>query len=255
MENIDQLVLKYNELFESGERDTAHNEVKSIIDDLVSVTSKTYNQKTLNYAKLRNEKPSQETILEMLKTISLLSDKSERYVEILDAGAGHGRDLMYLNTLDYVNVTGTDISENFLRILKQYENEGVLPANSCYLADIRDMSIFEDECFDIVRYNASLLHLPISRYDDLGVNAVLLEAKRILKNRGIIYIRVKEGQGFKAIDTGDGLGKRCFQFYTEESLKDILKQYGFWNIEIEKRKGAKHRIDDVVWLSAYARKG
>ena len=41
----------------------------------------------------------------------------------------------------------------------------------------------------------------------------------------------------------------------EESLKNILKQYGFGDIEIEKRKGAKHRIDEVVWLSAYARKG
>lgn len=256
MENIEELVLKYNILSTENSM-TVYEEVKRTIDALVYVTSETYNQRTLDYAKLRNDKPSSETVAEMQKMIQLARIEAENNncIEILDAGAGHGRDLLYLNALKNINVIGVDNSANFFYLLKQYEMEGMLPLNSCYMADIRNMSVFCDKQFDIVRFNASILHLPITCFDDLGANAVFLEAYRILKNNGVIYIRVKEGEGFKVMDNGDGLGKRCFQFYTVNTLHVMLEKYGFKDITIERRSGAKHRKDKVVWLSAYARRG
>ena len=254
MGDLNLLVTEFNEVLSEGTSTDAFNRTKGIIDEMVKLTSDLYNSKTLNYAKLRNDTPSEENKCDIFKTLNFVSRETKERTKILDAGAGHGRDLVFLNSLENIEAIGIDNSTVFFDMLKHLEENGALPKNSCYFADIRNLNIFSESEFDVVRHNASLLHLPITNFEQLGVNAVLSETRRVLKKDGMAYIRVKEGNGFVSVDSGDGMGERCFQFYSESLLRKILTEYGFDVVDITKRKGKKERKDDVVWISAYAYK-
>lgn len=93
--------------------------------------------------------------------------------------------------------------------------------------DIENITL-EDNSFDGVWAVTSLLHFPKSKFGGL-----LARIKRLLKEEGIFFISMKEGNSEGFIESGKYPGaKRFFALYSDEELRgelarhfDIIKSY------------------------------
>lgn len=171
-------------------------------------------------------------------------------LKLLDVGTGHGRDLKYALELGF-DAVGVDNADTFINGLEKLANENIIPKDSFAKADMRNLP-FEDNSFDIVRQQASLLHLPIVS-KGYTVDKAIEENYRILKEDGLLYVLVKKGDGIQYVDTNEGLGERIFQFHNENTIENLIKRNGFEIIditnELENRKG---KI--VEWVMVIAKK-
>ncbi len=173
--------------------------------------------------------------------------KPNKSIKLFDTAFGSGRDLLIAEQLGY-DVFGCELSEylykNFL-----IENEHF--SGKLLQCDMREIP-FPNESFHIIRHNASFLHMPVI---GLGFTAhkCLTESYRLLKDEGLIYLYLKEGHGFTAIDTGDALGYRSFQLYDEDLIIKLLSECGFVveciNHYIRPRNSTK-----IKWIEVFAKK-
>lgn len=175
---------------------------------------------------------------------------------LLDCGFGSGRDLLIASRLGY-KVFGCEACTKYYNdfIVSYPEYKGNLRHE-----DMRELS-FNSEFFDIVRHNASFLHMPLigPRYT---IHKVFEESWRVLRHGGVMYIYTKAGNGFRLLDTGEGFGLRPFQYFTKDLLAHVLVESGF-SVEylagIEKDRvlrqpdGAEVR-KKIPWVEAIARK-
>ena len=237
----------------SSDRMPIYQEMNMLANKLVAITKETYDNMCIKYQEIRRDE-----LHEMdLRLWNMLEDYIYRYihkspedVKMLDVATGSGRDIMYAHSKGY-DVFGVDNSDGFIRMLERLTEAGMIPNNSFAKNDMRSLQ-FEDCSFDVVRHNASLLHLPMIAKDFMADKAVN-EAYRVLKPQGLFYVFVKKGDSLQFVDTGEGLGGRVFQFYTHESIKELLQRNGF-NIlymcdEIEERPSG-----NVEWIAVIAQK-
>ena len=116
---------------------------------------------------------------------------------------------------------------------------------------MRDLP-FDNNSFDVVRQNASLLHLPVVAKGYTADKAIE-ENHRVLKENGLLYIFVKKGNGIQYVDTNEGLGGRIFQFYDEILIKNLVERNSFKILEIineqEDRNGTI-----IDWILVIAQK-
>lgn len=167
-------------------------------------------------------------------------------IDILDVGAGPGRDLLYGQKLGF-KMVGCDKCEEFVA---QY-NQRQMNAPTYIYGDACQLP-FEKDTFDIVRQSASLVHIPIIG-EGYGADLAISESYRVLKQGGLIYLLVKEGSGINVIDTKEGLGKRVFQYYEDSDIRQLLDRNNFKVIatrEIEEiRQGVL-----IKWIACIAMK-
>lgn len=173
--------------------------------------------------------------------------KPNKSVKLFDCAFGSGRDLLIAQKLGY-DVYGCELSEFlFSDFLSGTNFDRTKVVNS----DFR-LIPYPDEMFDVVRHNASFLHLPVIG-KGYTVHKCLEESFRILKNDGCLYIYTKEGTGFITSDTGDRLGVRSFQLFDENSLTELLQECCFSvmciNHFIKERNGI-----DIKWIEVFAQK-
>jgi SAM-dependent methyltransferase len=136
--------------------------------------------------------------------------------------------------------------------LSSLADQGLIAQDSFRKMDMRDLFGFVSETFDIVRHNATLLHLPLVTLG-IGADQAVAESYRVLVNNGILFVSVKAGQGMELHDTGEGLGGRFFQYYSRDSLGELLSRSKFKVLEIENWR-EERPSDTVNWLAAYAQK-
>jgi ubiquinone/menaquinone biosynthesis C-methylase UbiE len=172
-----------------------------------------------------------------------------RKLDVLDVGAGSGRDVTYLARVSDVRVFGIDKSEAFMRHLKMREAKGDIPSGSCIKADMCDLSVFSDNSFDVVRHNATLLHLPIIG-PGYTLDRALSECYRVLRDNGVLFVSVKQGTSVEFVDTEEGLGGRVYQFFTEPVLTTILKRNRFKIVETQNAPSSRN--PQVIWLRVLA---
>lgn len=98
--------------------------------------------------------------------------------KIIDIGAGTGAYSIYLSNLGY-DVTAVELVSHNLEILKSKKSNV-----KAYLGNALDLSIFKDKSFDYCILFGPLYHL---LKEEEKIQA-LSEAKRILKDDGIIFI-------------------------------------------------------------------
>jgi len=143
------------------------NETEMIVDRFGEFTKTAYNEVAQLYADIRHERPSDvdteslNKLIEMARSRmreGLLGDLQEK-ISILDVGTGSGRDLRYLKGFADVNAVGIDNADAFIEMLGELEQKGEISKKSFYNADMRNLSMFRDSTFDVVRHNASLLHV------------------------------------------------------------------------------------------------
>jgi SAM-dependent methyltransferase len=100
---------------------------------------------------------------------------------VLDIGGGPGRYAIHLARLGY-DVTLADVSEAELRMAGLRAAEAALKLGAITFADARDLSIFNDDCFDAVVMLGPLYHL----LDEGDRDAAVREAARVLKPGGVL---------------------------------------------------------------------
>ena len=184
--------------------------------------------------------------LEKWERISELVPPSKN-TKLFEMAFGSGRDLLIAKNLGY-DVYGCELSNYlYMNFLAEFKFD----SNKIIQSDIRNIP-FCDNSFDLIRHNASFLHMPIIG-PGYTVHKCLEESYRLLTKNGCLYIFTKEGQGFETIDTLDGLGKRSFQLYTEKTLKELLHDCGFavteFNHYNRERNGKR-----ILWIEAFAYK-
>jgi ubiquinone/menaquinone biosynthesis C-methylase UbiE len=157
-------------------------------------------------------------------------------LSILDVGCGGGRDSMHFSKLGF-NVTGVDLSSGML-----VEARTRVPYVNFAKMDMLDLK-FPDESFDGIWCCASLLHIKRENAPD-----VLKGFNRVLKDGGVLFVSVKEGQGDHVKDCKDG-NKLFFADYSTKELSSLLTGAGF-TASICPYTG----IDGTTWLCAIGRK-
>ena len=229
-------------------------ELNQLAKEFLEMTRQTYDRVATTYSDVNGTKmiDSYRNMYDILfKTAEKELEKPIEDMEVLDVGTGPGRDIKFMYSKGIKRVVGLDNSEEFIKILKELEEKGEIPKNSFVKGDMLDIP-FDNEIFDIVRQNASLLHIPITIKGEM-LDKAIQESYRVLTENGILFVSVKKGKGVQLIDTKEGLGARIYQMHTVESITKILEEHHFHILDIieieEQRKDSK-----IDWINVIAKK-
>lgn len=175
---------------------------------------------------------------------------NSKNIKVLDVGSGSGRDLMYGQTFGY-DMYGIEFPDGFLALLEKLYQGGKIK-NKVKKCDMRRMD-FKDGFFDVVRHNATLLHMPVI-WKGYTIDKALEETHRILRKGGLMQVLVKAGDpGLSIHDTKEGLGARIFQFFQMDLLHEIIQRNGF-EILHSVRLQNDRPTEVIDWLFVMARK-
>jgi ubiquinone/menaquinone biosynthesis C-methylase UbiE len=154
---------------------------------------------------------------------------------ILDAGCGDGRDCKIFSERGF-EVTGIDLTPEFLEIARKK-----VPNGNFLNMDLRSL-VFRDNYFNGIWSCASIVHINRD-----GVYQFLTEAKRVLKDKGILYLAAKEG------NLGQN-SRKSFFFYNKEDIEKLIRDTGFDVIYVT--GGNEIKVGEKIHLEvrAFARK-
>ncbi|MFH1682661.1 MAG: methyltransferase domain-containing protein [Candidatus Woesearchaeota archaeon] len=152
--------------------------------------------------------------------------------KVLDLGCGAGDHSLYFKEMG-LDVTAVDLSAEMIRLCKE---KGL----NASVKDIENLD-FENNSFDGVWTVTSLLHIPKSK-----LKKVIEKLDLILKNEGILYLCVKEGEGEKWVN--DRFGSRFFAFWKEDEIKKLFEDYF---VPIENKKV---QLGNTVFLQVFFKK-
>lgn len=225
--------------------------INNLAEKLLKATTKTYDTICFKYSDIRPIKDIDRRRWDYIgQWIAKELHKRNHAVDVLDVGTGSGRDIIYARELGY-NVVGIDNSDGFIKILSQLEAKGFIPPHSFFQCDMRSLC-FPDAKFDVVRHNATLLHLPMITKGYMA-DLAISEANRVLKPGGLIFISVKKGEEIEFIDTDEGLGGRVFQFYSHDMLTALLERNGFTILDTF--DDVEERVHSTIeWICVMAKK-
>ncbi len=253
LEMTEELAKMLNTVAECSpaDRDAAQRAAIVLAERLIDLTVATYDRRAAKYTEIRWAEPHEldkKLWSELLECYGNVSGSEKP--RLLDIATGNGRDLDYAQNVLGIDAVGVEKSRAFVHMIEKKIAGGTLASGSVIECDMRDLSVIADCSFDIVRQNASLLHLPViavSTMADLAVS----ESYRVLKPGGLLFVMTKEGDGLQFVDTGEGLGGRFFQFHTFASLASLLERNGFW-IRKMARENEVRGNKEIPWLYAIA---
>lgn len=141
---------------------------------------------------------------------------------LLEIGCGVGEDLEFFQTLKNFEAVGIEPAEFFVNICKEKEQSDCLLTNSVFQGYAEDVP-FEDNKFDMVYAQRSLLHVPYVFHHVLGADKFFKESARVLKHKGLFYLTLREGDiGYIQKSTG-----RFFQGYNEQMIQKLATKNNF----------------------------
>jgi ubiquinone/menaquinone biosynthesis C-methylase UbiE len=197
--------------------------------DYKKKTIESYNQNAKELSEKFKELMDLNRRYEFQRFIDLLKGN-----KILDLGCGSGDHSLYFKERG-LDVTAIDLSEEMIKLCKE---KGI----KAFVKDIENLD-FEDKSFDGIWAVTSLLHIPKSKLKE-----VIRKLNLILKNEGILYVCVKEGEGEDLIEDKSGNTSRFFAFWKEEEFMKLFEDY-FVLIE-----NKKVQLKNTVFLQAFFRK-
>lgn len=158
----------------------------------------------------------------MAEAIKIFAKKL-KIKKILDVGCGTGRLLEYLNSNGF-EAYGCDISQNAVSQANKINRRGAALVASA------DKLPYQKNSFDLLTCVSTIEHLT-----SFQANKFILEAKRVLKREGYIFlvtpnfatpIRLIHGKKWFGYNDPTHIN-----FFTPKSLKNILASYGFRNFK------------------------
>jgi len=114
-------------------------------------------------------------------------------IDILDAGCGNGRHLVYLHQVsDRFNLAGIDASSAAIeQFCKVHERNQKLPPNCTQIGDFMALP-YADASFDAYQSIANLMFIPLIPDSlDIGVGLALREARRVLRKGGCMMFLIR----------------------------------------------------------------
>ncbi len=154
--------------------------------------------------------------------------------KILDLGCGSGDNSLYFKEKG-LDVIGIDLSEKMIELCKE---KGI----EAFVCDIEDLP-FNSKSFDGIWAVTSLLHIPKSR-----IRNVITKLNLILKEEGIMYVCVKEGEGEGLLEDKSKATSRFFAFWKEDEFFKLFEDCFFL---IENRKV---KLNNTIFLQAFFKK-
>ncbi len=193
----------------------------------VRTTIATYDRVAEKYSEYSLGRLSQ---YQLAKFISYLNGK-----RVLDVGCGSGRDTDYLTEEGYA-VTGIDASKAMIELAREKM------AGTFEVMDMMSLR-FDNSSFDGIWCCASLFHLPKK-----DAPVAVGEFARTLKEGGVLYVSVKEGEGERMLSHAKVDNKpRFYAFYRMAELEDMLREHGFVILHADTED-----VESVTWLNIYA---
>lgn len=229
--DISQAIEMLNRAKQAGNQNLireAREKVAKLTTEVDKITRATYDRMSAKYKALRGQVPEGKDLEILQKFLALTGQqmpgtaKVKKRTKILDVGTSL-RDMSWFSGQPDVSAIGIDYAESVVRSIREVRED----------VDVRHMNMlnleFDSETFNGVRFQATLHHQPIIDSEQ-GADVAIHEAYRVLKPGGICYIFVKAEtearHAFMAVDTGEGLGARFYQFYSKEMLQQLLERNG-----------------------------
>ena len=158
--------------------------------------------------------------------------------KILDVGCGSGRDVHYF--IDYkLTPIGIDASEELIKEAKKRVPEG-----NFLKMDMLNLS-FEPFKFDGIW---ALDYISYIKKD--SIPEILNNFNKILKQEGILFISVRQGEGEKLI-SHEKLNKEeiLIHFYSQLEIEDLIKQANFEILNSYLEEG-----EHFTWINIFSKK-
>jgi SAM-dependent methyltransferase len=168
--------------------------------------------------------------------------KANNVQNVLDLGAGHGRDTIFFAT-NGIEVEAIDYSTIGIEILEKIAKEKRLPIKS-RMFNIKTPFPFSNEHFDAV-YSHMLFNMKFSM-DEL--HFIFSEIRRVLKPKGLNFFSVRNHNdkfygGGKEIEKGiHDINGFKIRFFTEKEIHDLTTENCF------QIQGIKEEYEEPVTL-------
>lgn len=121
--------------------------------------------------------------LEYEMTIKILKEYLPKNAKILDLGGASGAYTFPLASMGY-EMYLADLSENLINEAKELKEQGKYEnVKSCEVVNAIDLSIYEDNKFDVVLMFGPLYHL----LEEKERNSCISEVRRVLKKGGLVF--------------------------------------------------------------------
>jgi len=131
---------------------------------------------------------------------------------ILDIGSGAGRDALFFKEKGFSPVC-IDLSKTMVALCKK---KGLIT----YQMDMEQIT-FENEMFDGIWAHTSLVHLKKNKIEN-----VLMKIANLLKEKGIFFISMKEGEFEGYLENKNYKQQKMFySFYTKNKLELLLSRF------------------------------
>jgi ubiquinone/menaquinone biosynthesis C-methylase UbiE len=195
----------------------------------VKKTVEAYNKYAKLYCDYTFNKLSQYQIMQF---IQFLDGK-----KVLDAGCGSGRDVQCFID-EGIDAEGIDISKE---MIKEAESR----VKGTFSVMSMDKIKHKDGTFDGIWCCASLLHVPKK-----DVEKVVKEFSRVLKQGGVVYLSLREGETEKMIKYKKLNHEQVlFSYYTIPEIEQVLLKCGFEIIT-----SYNEDVNTAQWINVFARK-
>lgn len=162
----------------------------------------------------------------------------DRTARILDIGCGLGHFLAYVNSNNYKNFLGVDVSEEQIDHCKKHVTKNVQLINN-----LNTFLKKNKNSFDFILMNDVVEH--IGKEELIDTLSLILAS---LKKNGIVIIRTvnlknRWGMAVRYMDFTHTTG------FTEESIKQVMSLSGFKNISLESEIHPIHDIKSFIRIS------
>ena len=229
-------------------------EMNHLAEEFLAITKQTYDNLAIDYSYADRSNTAEVDVAlydKLFETAENILNKPISEMSILDVGTGPGKSIKYIQGRGVKEIIGLDNSDGMISLLKELEKRKEIPENSFVKGDMLKLP-FPNCTFDIVRQNASLLHIPITTKGEM-LDKAMEENNRVLKQNGILFISVKKGKGIQFIDTKEGFARRIFQMHTVESITKVIEENDFEILKMveikEERQGT-----NIDWINIIAKK-
>lgn len=179
--------------------------------------------------------------IEFQTTLYMIGKYFKKSGNVLDIGCGPGRYSIELLKKGY-NVTLYDISQEELNVAREKIEQEKMKADDYICGDCSDLSIFEDNSFDVVLVMGPMYHVQ----DNKLRKYILKNTKRILKEDGMALIAYLNGFGI----IKSSLHECSFEYANIENIEKLMldkswsKEEAFTEVYISNPSGAIKEIED-----------